>query len=65
MKKTDRESRLLGFWLQRPENQRTMSDVLAFAGWVQQNHAYLLFGMHGDPYQALKSVLRHHIHEPS
>lgn len=63
MNKADRESRLLELWLQRPPDERAMNDVLAFAGWVQQNHSYLFYGMRGDPYQTLKSVLRHHIHE--
>jgi len=63
MTKADRESRLLELWLQRPQDERTMNDVLAFAGWVQQNYSYLFYGMRGDPYQTLKSVLRNHIRE--
>ncbi len=58
MKKADREAELLQLWRQRPADQRTAVDVLAFYTWVQQNRAYLFYGMKGDPYQVLKSVLR-------
>ncbi|MGE0113467.1 MAG: hypothetical protein AB7T07_01075 [Steroidobacteraceae bacterium] len=63
MNKADRESRLLELWLQRPQDERTMNDVLAFTGWIQQNYPHLFYGMRGDPYQNLKSVLRNHIRE--
>lgn len=49
--------------MQRPADKRSPHDVLVFYGWVQQNVPALLYGMHGDPYQALKSALRQHIHE--
>lgn len=58
MKKADREAELRLLWRQRPADQRTAVDVLAFYTWVQQNRAYLFYGMKGDPYQVLKSVLR-------
>lgn len=63
MKKAEREAELIGLWLQRPQGNRTPNDVLAFYGYVQQNFAHLFYGMHGDPYQSLKSVLRNHIRE--
>lgn len=64
MKKSDRESSLLDLWLQRPQDNRTMIDVLAFYGWIQEHHPYLFYGIRGDPYQHLKSVLmNNHIHE--
>lgn len=40
-----------------------MMDVLAFHGWISQNRPELFYGIRGDPYQQLKSVLRRHIHE--
>ena len=63
MNKSDRESHLLDLWLQRPQDKRAMIDVFAFCGWIQEHHPYLFYGVHGDPCQRLKSVLRNHIHE--
>lgn len=63
MKKADRETELVRLWMQRSADKRSPHDVLVFYGWVQQNVPALLYGMHGDPYQALKSALRQHIHE--
>ncbi len=39
MKKADREAELQQLWCQRPADQRTAVDVLAFYTWVQQNRA--------------------------
>jgi hypothetical protein len=58
MNKAEREAELRQLWQQRPVEQRTAVDVLAFYTWVQQNRAYLFYGTSGDPYQTLKSVLR-------
>jgi hypothetical protein len=57
MKKADREAQLQQLWRQRPTVQRTAADILASYIWVQQNRAYLFYGMKVDPYQVPKSVL--------
>lgn len=62
MKKEERNYRIIRLWLERPEESRqNLNHVLMFYGWVKQNHPYLFDGMHGDPYQNLKSVLDNHI----
>lgn len=63
MKKAEREIELIRLWLSRPQVERTPNDVLFFYAEIQQNFSHLLRGMHGDPYQSLKSVLRNHIRE--
>jgi hypothetical protein len=42
-------------WQQRflPE-ERTEDKVLAFCGWLEENHPQLLKRGHGEPYQQLK-----------
>ena len=47
MKKADREAELRLLWRQRPADQRTAVDVLAFYTWVQQNRAHLFYGVKG------------------
>lgn len=63
MLKAEREAELQRLWRQRPEDQRTTQDVLIFYSWVRQNHPTLFYGMNGDPYQHLKSILDRHIRE--
>jgi hypothetical protein len=63
MNKADSEARLVHLWLERPVDKRTMIDLLAFSGWVKENHPQLFHRMTGDPYQQLKSVLRFYIRD--
>ena len=59
MKKEERGRELIALWDERPEDQRTMNDVLSFYGWLAQNRQELLPpARYGDPYQTVKSVLR-------
>ena len=37
--------------------------VLIFYGWVREHHPTLFYGMQGDPYQHLKSILARYINE--
>jgi len=65
MKKVNRESELIRLWLRRPEDHRTMNDVLMFYGEIHSTRPELLGEERfGDPYQQMKSTLRAHIHEP-
>ncbi|MGC2477806.1 MAG: hypothetical protein WA485_25940 [Candidatus Sulfotelmatobacter sp.] len=60
-KPSERQRRLIEFWLQRPANERTRDHVLVFYGWLEENHPNLLGRGHGDPYQHLQADLGAHI----
>ena len=63
MRKEQRNPELVRLWLrEHPAGQRTMNDVLAFNGWLAQNHSELLPSTrYGDTYQQLKTILKGHI----
>ena len=63
MKKNERDAEIIRRWLQRPQSERTMNDVFDFNNELQQKGSSLLYGIPGDPYQQLKSILRRHIRE--
>ena len=59
MNKSQREPELIRLWEQRPLDRRTMTDVLVFTNWIQENQPELLPPRrYGDPYQQMKSALR-------
>jgi hypothetical protein len=61
MPQNERDRRLIKLWLQQPTDRRTMDDVFAFYGRLQQHNPELLPpSSRGDPYQQLKSVLSAH-----
>jgi hypothetical protein len=58
-KRSDLEPLIRQEWLNRPIEDRTENNVLAFYGDLQQRRPDLLsFRASGDKYQVLKSVLR-------
>lgn len=63
MKKSEKEAELIRLWRLRPHSERKSADVLIFYGLIQKERPYLFFGINGDPYQQLKSILRNEIAE--
>jgi hypothetical protein len=62
MPQNERDRRLIKLWLQQPTDRRTMDDVLAFYGGLQQHNPELLPpSSRGDPYQQMESILSAHI----
>jgi len=62
LKEKEHERALISAWLQRPEAARAENDVLKFYGELVSAHSPLLdFKCSGDKYEALKSILSHHI----
>ena len=59
LKERQRRQRIIALWQQRflPE-ERTEAKVLAFCGWLEENHPQLLKRGHGDPSEKLKVDLR-------
>lgn len=63
MKITENDTELIRLWRLRPRTERSSIDVLNFYGIIQKEKPYLFFGIKGDPYQQLKSILRNEILE--
>lgn len=61
MKKAEKDAELIRLWRLRPRSERTSTDILIFYGSIQKERPYLFFGIKGDPYQQLKTVLRNEI----
>lgn len=54
---TQRQSLLRQLWMNRPDGNRTATDVLIFYGDLERQHPELIWRGQGDPYQHLKSDL--------
>lgn len=52
-----RDKELLSLWRERPFEQRTEADIMAFYSYVQKNCRHLFSGITYDPYQYLKGLL--------
>jgi hypothetical protein len=66
-RKSDRERELIQLWREKPEDQRTGNDVLAFYGWLIENGLRDLLPpakMEGeDQYQSLKAFLAPYVRD--
>ena len=64
MSSTGREAELIRLWLQRPDDRRSMDDVLVFYSEIARNRPDLVPRMRSteDPHQRMKFILRSYIH---
>jgi len=58
-----RDRELLALWRERPIEQRTENDIMAFYSYIAKNCPELFYGINYDPYQYLKGLLQQHLHE--
>ncbi|MBC8553771.1 MAG: hypothetical protein H8D23_29520 [Candidatus Brocadiales bacterium] len=63
MKQSKRDNNLLSLWRDRPVEQQTSNDVMAFYSHIQKNFPDLFHGIKGDPYQYLKGMLSDCFHD--